>query len=449
MPVNSTVNTVQIQGNGATTAFAFPLPFFLAADLVVTLLNTSTGQAVTPAPVLNGGATYDYTLALASVQSSSNNVLEFTGTVNFTTAPPANYQVTIQRVLPVTQNLNLIDNSKFPSSVVNAALDRLTMIAQQLGAVSGLSLQIPASDPPGLATVAPSAAVRASLYAGWDGSGNFTALAAPVGSAVSAAMAPVIVAATLAAALALLGGLAGGAVNTPAALTTLKSTTAGAAAETFLTLLRNKGAGAASDFLERLAFDGMNAATTEKTFAALLAQIVTATAGSEAGALLFQTIVAGALTTGMTLQSGLQLGAPTGGDKGAGSLNAQSLYLNGAAVGVPALTKSFVSAQQTITAAGALTIAHGLGVAPAIVLGELVNVTGELGYTAGQTIPINLGSAPETTISEGISVRKDDATNLIIRFGTVANVFAVIHATTGSATAITAANWKLVLRAFA
>jgi hypothetical protein len=160
---------------------------------------------------------------------------------------------------------------------------------------------------------------------------------------ISAAMSPVLGASTLAAAqtamglgsaatasLSALAQLASSAPFTAAQI--LKSTTAGSAVETFITLLRNKGAGVNSDFLEQLAFDGMNGSTAEKTFAALAAQIITATAGSEAGALLLRTIVAGALTTIMTLQSGVQVGSPTGGDKGAGTLNATGFFINGAAL---------------------------------------------------------------------------------------------------------------------
>ena len=149
---------------------------------------------------------------------------------------------------------------------------------------------------------------------------------------VSAAMAPVVAAATVGAALTLLGG-AGLVTNTFTGAQTLSSATAGASVEEDLILLRNKGAGVANDFGEALAFAGENASTAQKTFARLYHQIVTATAAAEDGQLIFDTQNAGTLATRATLFKGLQLGAPTGGDKGLGTLNLVGLYLNGASIG--------------------------------------------------------------------------------------------------------------------
>src|SRR5690606_22429348 len=62
-------------------------------------------------------------------------------------------------------------------------------------------------------------------------------------------------------------------------------------------------------------------------------RIADATNGSEQGELLFQTIVAGALATRLTLGQGVVIGAPAGGDPGAGKLNAEAVQVNGVAVG--------------------------------------------------------------------------------------------------------------------
>ncbi len=211
------------------------------------------------------------------------------------------------------------------------------MQTQQLAEQEGRTLQFPIVDQ-APATTLPAAAQRANMGLAFDASGNPIAGTLP-SAAVSSAMMPVFQAASLTAARTALGlgaaalasiGQSGANVPLLNAAMALTSSTAGAAVETFLTLLRNKGAaGAANDFLEALAFDGMNASTVEKTFARVYAQIVAATAGSETGQLLWDTIVAGSLTNRMILQSGLRIGTPSGGDKGVGSLNAQSVYLNG------------------------------------------------------------------------------------------------------------------------
>lgn len=102
------------------------------------------------------------------------------------------------------------------------------------------------------------------------------------------------------------------------------------------------------------------------------------------------------------------------------------------------------TADQVITAAGSLTIAHGLGRVPVLVLPFLKNVTAQANYVTGEIVPTEwlIGS------SSGVSYTCD-ATNITVRFGSNANTFAVTDKTTGSDTAITNANWKLFLRAWA
>ncbi len=64
--------------------------------------------------------------------------------------------------------------------------------------------------------------------------------------------------------------------------------------------------------------------------------------------MLLKTIVAGALTTIMTLQSGVQIGAPTGGDKGAGTLNASGIYV----AGLPVFPGNQIKLSDTVAAGG-------------------------------------------------------------------------------------------------
>jgi hypothetical protein len=101
----------------------------------------------------------------------------------------------------------------------------------------------------------------------------------------------------------------------------------------------------------------------------------------------------------------------------------------------------FVSAQQTITAGGALTLAHGLGAIPNHVEAWLINVTGEFGYVTGnRTHVATFASDAATNIGISIIV---DATNLTIRFGSDSTTFNVSNATTGASDSITNANWKI------
>jgi phage-related tail fiber protein len=104
-------------------------------------------------------------------------------------------------------------------------------------------------------------------------------------------------------------------------------------------------------------------------------------------------------------------------------------------------TKSFQSAQQTITSAGSLTLAHGLGKKPGLLMTSLVCLTAEAGYSVGD----------EVFVSQAAQSLVPDATNINVRFGSTAGTsYSVMHKTTGvTPTGITNANWQLVVRAWA
>lgn len=112
----------------------------------------------------------------------------------------------------------------------------------------------------------------------------------------------------------------------------------------------------------------------------------------------------------------------------------------------PPFSKSFTSADQTITSAGALTIAHGLGTVPLIVQARLVCQTSENGYTAADVLVVDVTNA--LALNRGVSVVVD-STNLNVRYGSDAAAFSVLNKTTGTAATITNANWKLRLLAWA
>lgn len=111
-------------------------------------------------------------------------------------------------------------------------------------------------------------------------------------------------------------------------------------------------------------------------------------------------------------------------------------------------TKEYISAEQTITAAGALTLAHGLGVIPKLLTYELVCKAANLGYSIGAIVPIGIMAAPAGS-DEYNAAANVDATNVTIRFAITAGTFNLLHATTGANALITNASWRLVVRAYA
>lgn len=109
----------------------------------------------------------------------------------------------------------------------------------------------------------------------------------------------------------------------------------------------------------------------------------------------------------------------------------------------------YTSANQTITLAGGLTLAHGLGAKPTLVTASLVCVIAELGYAVGDEVVINPALNDDGSNRRGISL-VPDATAINVRYGSGASGvgLTIIRADTGDRAPITSANWRLVVRAW-
>jgi hypothetical protein len=113
-------------------------------------------------------------------------------------------------------------------------------------------------------------------------------------------------------------------------------------------------------------------------------------------------------------------------------------------------SQAFVSTEQTITSAGALTVAHSLSAAPTLLQIRLICKTAQLGYSIGDEVMLQMGSNAvfeSTAFSMGISI-VPDATNLNVRYGANSQVFNITNKTTGLYSPITNINWKLIMRAW-
>lgn len=108
------------------------------------------------------------------------------------------------------------------------------------------------------------------------------------------------------------------------------------------------------------------------------------------------------------------------------------------------LTKSFTSSDQTMTLAGGLTLAHGMGIVPKLVNLQAVCQTAEGNYATSDVV-YDVGAS--ITGNVGVAVYAD-ATNVYCRVGST-NFANMINKTTGASFVPTLANWKLRVRAFA
>lgn len=465
MAINSTSSAVTLQGNGATNTwpYAFKIPGASATDqtfVIVTVVDTT----VTPAIIT----------VLAANQYSINGVnTDAGGLVSYPLSganPPVGVFVTVQRALTPVQSTSIPNQSAFLPAVVEAALDYLTMLSQQIITAQGRSIQAAVSDSGGNPAVIPDASVRKNSMAIWDANGNLGA-GAQASVVVNAAMFGLVQAASLAAARSFLGsGLVGDALFTaatkaaalatlgilsdPQAFTgaatfsggfTVKDVTAGAGAGPVLTALRDKGAaGVAADLIGDIHFDGKNSANAQKTFSRIVAKILDPTSTLEDGAIVAVCLVNGAAQNAITIGPGLQAGAPTGGDKGLGTVNAAAgVYDNGVRLNGGAFTAKAMSGLAAITLAAGGTFTHGLGAMPASAALLFVNITAEFGYAVGDIALISCLNA--SSVGDGYALAWNST---VVKWMIGLSHVEAVSLLTGDIVVLTPTSWQVKVLAW-
>ncbi len=133
MTVSSTDNRWSYQGNGSTAGFPYTNRIFAAGDLKV---------YVDGALRILGS---HYTVSNVGVPSG--------GHVAFAVPPADGTVVLLVRDVPPTQGLDLVSLGSFPAEENEKALDRLTVLVQQLIDVSQRTLRQPLSDAANLAAL--------------------------------------------------------------------------------------------------------------------------------------------------------------------------------------------------------------------------------------------------------------------------------------------------------
>ncbi|MBR7900868.1 hypothetical protein [Burkholderia multivorans] len=121
MTVNTSTQSVTYNCDGFTTDFPIPFYFLKNEDVEAALLKGGDG-----APLVYGT---DFTLSGAGNPNG--------GTLSMYKAPSSAYQIGINRQVPITQQSEYQQNDPFPAKTTEKALDKLTMICQQLAGVLG------------------------------------------------------------------------------------------------------------------------------------------------------------------------------------------------------------------------------------------------------------------------------------------------------------------------
>ena len=120
-------------GTGSQYAFSFAFKVFINTDLYVVQADLSQIETVQT-------LTSQYTVTLNADQNASPG-----GTVNMIVAPPAGYLLTMTSVVPLTQATDITNNSGFYPAVIVNALDKLTILSQQIKGLMDRTILLPLS----------------------------------------------------------------------------------------------------------------------------------------------------------------------------------------------------------------------------------------------------------------------------------------------------------------
>lgn len=140
--------------------------------------------------------------------------------------------------------------------------------------------------------------------------------------------------------------------------------------------------------------------------------------------------------TGIRVDSATAAAVPAAGD-----LNAKRLLVNGAIV-TPFLG-NYTSGQTAYTNAGTFTLTHGLGGVPNLIQARLVCTTADAGYSVNDVVVAPLGGANGADYGYSAVIT---STSIIVRIST--NGLTLPNSGTGAATALTAANWRFIFKAW-
>lgn len=164
-------------GNNAATFFPFNFKVFAAKEVLVVRTDDQTSASTELT------LTKDYTVTLNGDQNANPG-----GTVTLLAPLAAGFKLVLTSQVEYLQPMDLTNQGGFYPAVINAAFDRITILAQQLYALASRSLRFPLSDI-GTNTELPQRASRINKLLGFDAEGNPTAIVPSEGSSASVVIA--------------------------------------------------------------------------------------------------------------------------------------------------------------------------------------------------------------------------------------------------------------------
>lgn len=418
MPVQAATRVNRSTGNGVTTVFPYTFKLISQSHIRVTV----DGVVKT--------ITTDYTVSGVGDAGGGN--------VTFTTAPANLAAVVLSGSAPYSRSTDYVRNGSFQEETVDNDFDLAIILIQQIDERQGRAIAIPIDDATGTDVELPAAADRASKYLAFDADGNPVATSGTSSVIVVSTFAETLLDDANAAAMrATIGAFASAGGNLSGMIVEAEGAAVASAASCNI-----------------WATDGNTCHITGTT------QIDDFATAPQAGAwkkVVFDDALILNQSANLNLNGGGADITTAAGDMAfiyADTTTQMDVFVvrkSGREVAppTPLISVSYDSGDQTITAAGSLTLAHSLGMVPKITQLYLrcQDAGGDSGYSQNDFFLLGPPGNGETA-DLGVSV-VPDATNFNVRYGANANVFRVPRKDNGTLSAITITKWRLVIRAYA
>ena len=159
MTLSTTINKASYSGDGNTATFNYNFKIFTNSDLKVIIRSASGTETLKT-------ITTHYTVSGAG--SNSGGSVTFTGG----NIPTNTETVILQRVVPLTQTHDYVENDPFPAESHEQGLDRLTMHVQQIQEEVDRSIKASVSNTITSTEFGQSPTERANKLFGFDSAGD-------------------------------------------------------------------------------------------------------------------------------------------------------------------------------------------------------------------------------------------------------------------------------------
>jgi hypothetical protein len=161
-------STAKVQYTLSGTVQALPIPFYFLENAHIKAIRSRAGED-------------DYVMVLGTDYTLTGAADEDGGTLTtIATNMDVGDKITIKRNISITQSVNYVYNDRFPAETHERALDKLTMVAQQLKEQVDRAVQFSESEVGGVGNQLPIAEDRAGKILGFSPDGTALQLLDPV-----------------------------------------------------------------------------------------------------------------------------------------------------------------------------------------------------------------------------------------------------------------------------